>query len=153
MYVVVTFRWNVKYYGICIKQNITVFIFLWRWCKKQHCTARTSDLIVGRSDGSERNKRSNGSGTNRRSDGSGSNRRNDESYKQSIGEQAMDQGVIEWAINVASGEIEGAMDQGMRLNVCERVALHPKFVPWSIACTIIILFVPLLYHLAAGRSL
>ena len=28
----------------------------------------------------------------------------------SIGEQAMDQGAIEWAIDVTSGEIEGAMD-------------------------------------------
>jgi hypothetical protein len=74
---------------------------IWYLHKAKHnrfyflCTARTSNLILGRSDGSERNKRSNGSGTNRRSDGSGNNRRNDESYKQSIGEQAMDQGAIE----------------------------------------------------------
>ena len=40
------------------------------------------------------------------------NQFNTECYKQSIGEQAMDQGAIEWAMDVTSGEIEGAMDQG-----------------------------------------
>ena len=75
---------------------------------------RRSDGSVSnqRSDGSERNNRSDGSGTNRRSDGSGSNRRNNVCYKQSIGEKSMDQGAIDLAMDVTSGETEGAMDQG-----------------------------------------